>query len=97
MMTRYHEQSSRHAKRRDGFTLVELLVVVAIISLLVAILLPSLGKARERAKTTSCLSSMRQLGIMYRTYLQDQGSKGIYYFRTTTESVVDARFSSTAT
>jgi prepilin-type N-terminal cleavage/methylation domain-containing protein len=74
-----------------AFTLIELLVVVAIISLLVAILLPSLGKARERSKATSCLSNLRQMGIMYRTYLQDQGTKGIYYFRTTSQSVVTAQ------
>lgn len=56
---------------RDGFTLVELLVVVAIIAVLIAILLPALAKARDAANRVSCLSNLRQLSGMLIEYTQE--------------------------
>ena len=54
-----------------GFTLVELLVVIAIIALLMAILLPALGRAREAGKRAVCMSQIKQLGLAWNLYCDD--------------------------
>ncbi len=63
--------SRPQALQRPAFTLIELLVVVAIIALLIAILLPSLAKAREQARTVLCGSQIAQLGKAMRLYTDD--------------------------
>ena len=57
--------------QRRGFTLIELLVVIAIIAILAAILFPVFARAREKARQSSCLSNVKQIGLATLAYVQD--------------------------
>ena len=57
--------------KRKGFTLIELLVVIAIIALLMAILMPALGRVKEQARSIACLSRLKQWGLMFKLYTDD--------------------------
>ncbi len=60
---------------RKGFTLIELLVVIAIIAILMAILMPVLNRAREQGKRGACLSNLRQLGLAWILYADENDNK----------------------
>ena len=62
-------------KKIKGFTLIELLVVIAIIAILAAILFPVFAQAREKARQTSCLSNLKQLGTALQLYKDDWNAK----------------------
>ena len=74
-MSSSHHSAHNFGRIRQGFTLIEILVVVAIIAMLAAILFPVFSRARENARKTSCLSNLKQITTAWTMYAQDYDEK----------------------
>lgn len=70
-MYRTHPRHTLNEGKNSAFTLIELLVVIAIIAILAAILFPVFAQAREKARSISCLSNLKQVGTAVNMYVQD--------------------------
>jgi len=68
----------RRSSRKGAFTLIELLVVIGIISVIISILLPTLGKAREASRAVQCASNLRQLAFAFKYYADQPQNHGFW-------------------
>lgn len=62
-------------KNKKGFTLIELLVVISIIAVLMSIMMPALGRVREQAKKTVCMTNLKQWGVIFNMYTNEYNGK----------------------
>jgi len=83
-------------RKLRAFTLIELLVVIAIIAILMAILMPTLNRAREQGRRVSCLSNLKQLMLVWNMYAEDNGEK-IVFAITDTGAETDPTFGGSST
>ena len=76
-------QKMKTGKQKRNFTLIELLIVIAVISILAALLLPALNSAREKAQGISCVGNLRQCGLSLRGYADDYKEYSITHYGNT--------------
>jgi prepilin-type N-terminal cleavage/methylation domain-containing protein/prepilin-type processing-associated H-X9-DG protein len=89
-MRTHEEREDIMTHRTRAFTLIELLVVIAVIAILMAVLIPALGKAKESARDVKCRSNLRNIGMGITLFLQDNDFKpinndttnGFYWYNT---------------
>src|SRR5881409_1951980 len=67
----FTNRASAHRAGKTAFTLIELLVIIAIIAILAAILFPVFARAREKARQTTCLSNLKNMGLAVQMYTSD--------------------------
>jgi prepilin-type N-terminal cleavage/methylation domain-containing protein len=73
-MTQITDKREEEQKREKGFTLIELMIVVAIIAILAAVAIPNFLRARDRSRVSACLSQMVNLGTAAQDYIVEHGS-----------------------
>lgn len=83
---------SRPPLARRGFTMVELLVVISIIALLIALLLPALKEARNTARSVTCQTQLRQMGLAMHSYATDNKESVVYDTRLTSWKIQRHQF-----